>query len=127
VATWTQPDAANAYELPRWTKTDILHTTTGIPYFRILLLQEAVAKIKRWRHLVGSRSPLTEMEKTLLQQRLASSTVVTKVTSYLGTRNPLLETTDWVEVTKALAEKIAEHWREIKKKTLGVRNYERGG
>ena len=38
----------DAYELPRWTKTDILHTTTGIPYFRILLLQEAVAKIKRW-------------------------------------------------------------------------------
>ena len=52
----------DSYELPIWTKSDLLHTLTGVPHFRIILLQEAISKIKRWRTLIGNGSPLSKPE-----------------------------------------------------------------
>jgi len=52
----------DTYELPMWTRSDVLHSITGIPHLRVLLMQEAVSRIKRWRYLTGSHSPLWESE-----------------------------------------------------------------
>ena len=71
----------DTYELPIWTRSDILHTVIGIPHLRIILLEEAIAKIKRWRYLTGSRSPLSREEARDLIIRLSGSPLVTKVST----------------------------------------------
>ena len=100
----------DTYELPIWMRTDILHSITGIPHLRVLLMQEAVSRIKRWRYLTGSRSPLDQLEARDLRTYLSSSPLIAKVASTLNVENPLLETTDWKRVDIALKRYGSEHW-----------------
>lgn len=117
----------DTYELPIWTRTEILHTITGIPHFRILLLQETIAKIRRWRYLIGSRSPLTRNEINDLKAYLNGSTLIAKVSALLRIENPLLETTDWQLIEKAVKTHISAYWREIREKTPNISSNQRGG
>ena len=117
----------DAYELPMWTRSDILHTITGIPHFRVLLLHETVSRIRRWRYLVGSSSPLERQEKKELSEYLSRSPLITKVANTLNVENPLLETTDWESVAKALRTFKSAYWRSIRDKTKGIDISQRGG
>ena len=113
------------YDLPRWTKNDVLHTITGIPHFRIILLNEIIAKIKRWRYLIGAKSPLVKEEKTLLTNRLKQSTLIRSISSLLKVENPTLQTTDWNSVQSAHKKFLIEYWRNLKDRTKLVRSHER--
>ena len=72
-------------------------------------------------------TPLLAREKECLANRLSSSTLITKVVSLLKINNPLLQTTDWNEVVKAMKEYTLKFWRDIKSKTPNINAYERGG
>ena len=117
----------DSYELPIWTKSDLLHTLTGVPHFRIILLQEAISKIKRWRTLIGNGSPLSKPEIKDLKDYLNGSTLVTKVSSFLKIENPLLETTDWKSVEIAIRAHIRSYWKAIRDSTPNIGQNQRGG
>ena len=116
----------DTYELPTWTKVDVLHTLTGVLPLRLILLQESISKMKRWRLLLGQKSPLRPEEKQALAQRLNNSTLVTKITALLKVENPLLPSTDWNSITTALRLHIQNFWKDIRSKTPNVSSLERG-
>lgn len=116
----------DTYELPTWTKNEILHTITGIPHFRVTLLKEAVSKLKRWRYLISSKSPLSADDREMLKKRLKDSTLVRKVSQILEIDNPILPTTDWKSIQNAVKLYVSKYWNEIKSQTRMIRRDERG-
>ena len=85
-----------------------------------------IPKMKRWRLLLGQKSPLRPEEKQALAQRLNNSTLVTKITALLKVENPLLPSTDWNSITTALRLHIQNFWKDIRSKTPYVSSLERG-